>query len=91
MDPDEFIVAIYCLGDDLFEELLGGRRLRSRGPAPLLDDREVLTIEICAEFLGIDTDKGIFEFFRRHYAEWFPALRRLHRTTSRGKPPTSGR
>lgn len=83
MDPDEFIVAIYCLVDDLMEELLGGeeRRLRSRGPAPVLDDREVLTMEIVGEFLGFDTDKGIFEFFARHYAEWFPASRRVHRTT----------
>lgn len=81
MDPDEFIVAIYCLVDDLMEELLGGERLRSRGPTPVLDDREVLTMEIVGEFLGLDTDKGIFEFFSRHYAEWFPALGRLHRTT----------
>jgi hypothetical protein len=33
-----------------------------------LDDREVLTIEIVGESLGL-------------YAEWFPALVRLHRTT----------
>ncbi len=81
VDPDEFIVAIYCLVDDLMEELLGSRRLRSRGPAPVLDDREVLTMEIVGEFFGFDTDKGIFEFFSRHYAGWFPALRRVHRTT----------
>lgn len=81
MDPDEFIVAIYCLVDDLMEELLGSRRLRSRGPAPILDDREVITIEVVGEFLGLDTDKAIFEFFCRHYAEWFPALGRVHRTT----------
>jgi hypothetical protein len=55
--------------------------LRERGPQPLLDDREVLTIEIVGEFLGMDTDKGIFLFFSRHYAEWFPALGRVHRTT----------
>ena len=33
------------------------------------------------EFLGIDTDKGIYRYFRRHYGEWFPALREVHRTT----------
>ena len=32
-------------------------------------------------FLGIDTDKGIYLFFRRHYGEWFPALKGVHRTT----------
>ena len=60
VDPDEFIVAIYCLVDDFLEELLDGRSLRERGPAPILDDSEVITIEIVGEFLGIDTDKGIF-------------------------------
>jgi Transposase DDE domain len=81
VDLDEFIVAIYCLVDEAMAELLGGRRLRSRGPAPLLDDREVVTIEVVGEFLGLDTDKGIFEFFGRHYAGWFPALGVVHRTT----------
>jgi hypothetical protein len=40
-----------------------------------------LTIEVVGEFLGIDTDKGLYEFFRRHYLEWFPALGQIHRTT----------
>jgi len=63
VDLDTFIVTTYCLIDDLLEDLLDGRRLRSRGPKPLLDDREVLTIEVVGEFLGMDTEKGIFSFF----------------------------
>ena len=83
MDLDTFIVATYCLIDELMEELLPeGESLRQRGPARLLlDDREVLTIEIVGEFLGIDTEQGIFRHFRRHYAEWFPGLGEAHRTT----------
>jgi hypothetical protein len=81
VDLDSFIVAVYCLVDDLMEESLGDRRLRERGPDPALDDREVLAMEVVGEFLGLDTDEGIFLFFRRHYAGWFPALRRVHRTT----------
>ncbi len=83
MDLDTFIVATYCLVDEAMdEEALGAKgRLRERGPNPTLDDREVLTIELVGEFLGIDTDEGLFRYFRRHYAEWFPALRGVHRTT----------
>jgi hypothetical protein len=83
VDLDTFIVATYCLIDELMDELLpDGERLRKRGPARLLlDDREVLTIEIVGEFLGLDTDLGIFRHFRRHYAEWFPGLAKAHRTT----------
>jgi Transposase DDE domain len=72
-----FIVSVFCLIDDQLKE----RRIRSRGPSPKLSDAEVLTIEVVGEFLGLDTDKGIYLFFRRHYAEWFPALGEVHRTT----------
>ncbi len=77
MELSTFIVAVFCLVDDRIQ----GLRLRSRGPTPKLSDAEVLTIEIVGEFLGLDTDKGIHLFFRRHYAEWFPALGEVHRTT----------
>jgi len=77
LDLSTFIVAVFCLVDDR----LKGRRIRQRGPDPKLSDAEVLTMEIVGEFLGVDTDKGIHLFFRRHYAEWFPALREVHRTT----------
>ena len=79
MDLDTFIVATYCLVEETIDEALGGggggggggERLRlRRGPAPKLSDVEVLlTIELLGEFLGIDTDKAIHLFFRRHYAE----------------------
>lgn len=77
MDLSTFIVSVFCLIDDQ----LKGRRIRQRGPAPKLSDAEVLTIEVVGEFLGIDTDKAIYLFFRRHYGEWFPALHKVHRTT----------
>ena len=47
------------------DEWLAGVRLRRRGPQPTLSDSEVLTIECVGEFLGIDTDKGLYEHFRR--------------------------
>jgi len=77
VDLNTFIVAVFCLVDDR----LKGERIRRRGPAPKLSDAEVLTIEIVGEFLGLDTDKAICCYFRRHYAEWFPALGEVHRTT----------
>jgi hypothetical protein len=77
MDVTTLLISVYCAID----EGLAGRRLRQRGPQPILADREVLTIECVGELLGIDTDKGIYEHFRRHYRDWFPGLGRIHRTT----------
>ena len=61
--------------------MAGRPALRQRGPNPIPADSEVLTIECVGELLGIDTDKGLYEHFRRHYRDWFPALGRIHRTT----------
>jgi hypothetical protein len=68
VDLDTFIVAIYCLIDDLMRQTLAGRPLRQPAPAPTLEDREVITMEVVGEFLGLDTDNAIFLFFGRHYA-----------------------
>lgn len=81
MDLDELIVGVYCLIDETLAVVTNGRRLRQRGPDPLLCDAEVLTMEVVGEFLGLDQDTAIFAYFRRHYAAWFPALARIHRTT----------
>ena len=77
MDATTLLITVYCLID----EWLVGRQLRQRGPKPILADSEVLTIECVGEFLGVDTDKGLYEYFRRHWGDWFPGLRRVHRTT----------
>jgi hypothetical protein len=61
--------------------MLRGVRLRQRGPAPRLADSEGVTMEIAGEFLGVETDAGIYRYFRRHWPDWFPALARVHRTT----------
>ena len=78
MDLSTFIVGVFCLIDDRLKDQ---GPLRQRGPAPKLSDAEVLTMEIVGEFLGLDTDKALHRYFRRHYAEWFPTLRSVHRTT----------
>jgi hypothetical protein len=77
MDATTLLITVYCLIDDW----LAGRRLRQRGPDPVLSDSEVLTIECVGEFLGIDTDKGLYDHFRHHWRDWFPVLGRIHRTT----------
>jgi DDE family transposase len=78
MDLSTFIISVYCLID---EWLAAQPRLRQRGFAPALSDSEVLTMEAVGEFLGIDTDAGLYRHFRQHYADWFPALRRVDRST----------
>jgi hypothetical protein len=70
VDLNTFIVAVFYEVDNGF---VGEGKLRRRGPQPELSDSEVLTMEIVGEFLGIDSEKGFYAYFKRHYSEWFPA------------------
>src|SRR4030095_3671779 len=81
MDLETFITAVFCLADDFVRDLTRAGQLRRRGPEPVLADSEVLPIEAVGEFLGLDTDQALHAYFRRHFAELFPALRTVHRTT----------
>ena len=81
MDLGSLIVTVFCLVDDALAAALAGRRLRRRGPRPVLSDSEVLTMEVIGEFLGLDQERQMFAYFRRHYPHFFPALRSPHRTT----------
>jgi hypothetical protein len=71
---EEFIIAIFCCIDDWLKQMTQGRPLRQKGFAPALGDSEVMTMEIVGEYLGIDADKAIWQYFRRHWLSLFPQL-----------------
>jgi tetratricopeptide (TPR) repeat protein len=48
--------------------------LRRREYAPKLTDAEVIAMELVGEFLSLDTDKGIWRYFKHHWSNWFPNL-----------------
>ncbi len=84
MDLEDFTIAVLCLVEDVLGEMRDDpdwRRVRTRGPAPILADSEVVTMAVVGEFLGHDQDIAIYRYFRRHHPGWFPALGRVHRTT----------
>lgn len=81
MDLDTLIITVFCTVDDAMKTCFAGKRLRQSGPRPTLEDSEVLTMETVGAFLGISQEQALFAFFGNHYAHFFPALRRIHRTT----------
>ena len=77
----EFIITVFVWVDDSLKALFGGcTPWRRRGPRPALSESEVLTMEIVGEFLGYDTDEGIYTYFRWHWLDLFPALAGVHRS-----------
>lgn len=74
MPLEDFIIWVYlCVAENL-EICLEGKRLRSCGPHPKLSDAEAITMEIVGEYLGYDTDKQIWKYFKIHWNDWFPKL-----------------
>jgi hypothetical protein len=71
---EEFIIAVFCCVDDCLQEMTQGQPIRAKGFAPALSDSEVITMEIVAEYQGIDADQAIWCYFRRHWLGWFPRL-----------------
>lgn len=72
LSMEDFIIQVFCHIDDYFKELSRGQKLRTRGFPPSLSDSEVITMETVGEYLGTDTDKGIWEYFRRRWPHLFP-------------------
>ena len=61
MPIEDFIISVFVWVDDTLKALFGVPQAgRTRGPAPRLEDSEVLTMEWVGEFLGYDQDKGIY-------------------------------
>lgn len=54
--------------------MLNHKPLRERGRVPKLLDSEVITMEIVGEFLGKDSDKVIWEYFKGHWHHFFPHI-----------------
>ena len=74
MPIEDFIIVIFCLIDDELKKMLKGEILRQRGRTPNLADSEVITMEIVGEFLGKDSDKSIWGYFKNHWQHFFPAI-----------------
>jgi hypothetical protein len=81
VDLDKFIITIFCIVEDTLEPLPKNGNPRQRGPDPTLMDSEVMTMEIVGEFLNLCQDIQIYRYFKRHYSHFFPALKKVHRTT----------
>jgi hypothetical protein len=73
MPVEDFIITVYCCIADSYTDLVTSP-LRSRGFQTKLSDAEVITMEIVGEFMGKDTDKGLWRYFHNHWHHWFPNL-----------------
>jgi hypothetical protein len=84
MTFQDYLLHLFYLVDTELEAVKADQkifRLRRRGPQPTLADSEAITIVLAGEFLGIDIDEGIFDYFTNHHLAEFPALGKISRCT----------
>jgi hypothetical protein len=74
MNRDDFIIHVYCWVCDEYDEMRQEVRIRKAGFAPAFTDEEVITLEVCGEIFGLNTDEDIHDYFKSHYRHFFPKL-----------------
>ena len=72
---EDFILTVYVIIDDLYRcfappEVVTRRHvLHAR-----MSDSEIITISICGELAGIDSENAWYSFVKRNYRHLFPTL-----------------
>nr|WP_176487205.1 hypothetical protein [Candidatus Regiella insecticola] len=73
MTLQDFIITTYCAIDNFLKENKLNN-IRKRGEKPALSDAEVLTMELIGEYLGHNSDKAIWFYFKTHWLHFFPKI-----------------
>jgi len=73
MPLQDLIITVFCKVCQLLNDN-NLTKLRKRGPAPKLDDAEVITMQLIAESLKISEDIEIWRFFKNSYLHYFPNI-----------------
>jgi hypothetical protein len=74
MNREDFIIHVYCMICDEYGEIRREQRIRKAGFAPAFTDEEVITVEICGECFGLNSDEAIYDHFHSYYRAFFPKL-----------------
>ena len=67
LDLEELVITLYAALDDALTEAgiatRDGKLVPRPGPAPDVDDREVLCLAVLQELLGFESDHGFYQWF----------------------------
>jgi hypothetical protein len=74
MNREEFIISVYCLVCEHYQALFRKQRVRSRGFNPRFTDEEVITLELCGEYWGLQEEEALYAYFSEHWRHFFPDL-----------------
>ena len=73
IDLDTFLVALYTIVDDLYQQHAASAKPVRPGPRPTVSDSEVLTLALCAQWWG-RSERAFGRYVRAHWRAYFPRL-----------------
>ena len=73
VDLDTFLVALYTIVDELYQQHVAPQKPERRGHRPELSDSEVLTLMVCEQWHG-RSERGFLRFVDRYWRSYFPRL-----------------
>ena len=72
---EDFILLVYTMIDDLYQQFVPASVSKRRNAdAAKMSDSEIITLSICSELIGIDSENAWYSFVKRNYRHLFPNL-----------------
>lgn len=72
---EDFILIVYVIIDDLYKETVPTSvSKRKRVSDAKLSDSEIITIALCGELVGVDSENAWYNFVKKNYHHLFPSL-----------------
>lgn len=72
---EDFILTVYVVIDELYRQFAPSEVIHRRHVLDAkLSDSEIITISICGELAGIDSENAWFSFVKKNYRHLFPQL-----------------
>lgn len=72
---EDFILLVYTVIDDLYQQFAPVSVSQRRNcQNARLSDSEIITLSVCGEILGIDSENAWYNFVKRNYRHLFPRL-----------------
>ena len=72
---EDFILLVYTIIDDLYHQFVPSSVSQRRNvDTAKISDSEIITLSICGELAGIDSENAWYSFVKRNYRHLFPRL-----------------
>ncbi len=72
---EDFILLVYAIIDDLYQQFVPSSVSQRRNiTTAKMSDSEIITLSICSELAGVDSENAWYSFVKRNYRHLFPNL-----------------